>query len=442
MTARPPAAPVVLADPDHQHLGPVRPLDVLEGASRDHADPATDGDTADLASAAEPASAALQSDRKTGSLPDERHSTSGKADSDDKNLKRWGKIKISGQVRMRFDTEWDRGLDSPEDLNARNRLRFRVRVALSERLNDHCDWGLRFTSGEQLGDGSENQTFDNFFSRKPFDIDRAFIHYTTDRRFDDDDERVMFEATAGKQPIPWEVNSVNIDDQLQPEGLSQTVMFKGPKDSAFKDVGVTAWQMVFNQRNNNSDAILYGVNVKPEFQMSENWGAKFWLQLFYLRNFAIVDLTGQPAGEGQEVLGDRHPINGIAELAYSGWGDKEGDVSRWQLALRSEWIYNAQGPSNGKNAWDVDVQLGRLANPGDWLFEGLYYRVGTNVFPLFLSTGEDLDSNAHGTEISASYLLEKKIQFRARYIGGRKTMTDGPINRWFNRFQFDVTYGF
>lgn len=392
------------------------------------------------ASSADP----VQVDRRNNSLGDEDHRKKSKDESgSEKNLKRWGNIKVSGQIRIRFDSESNRALDDPEDLISRNRLRFRVRLGLSEKIDDHCDWGLRLTSGEAFGDGSENQTFDNFFSRKPFDIDRAFIHYTTDRSFDDDDKRVMFEATAGKQPTPWEVNSVNIDDQLQPEGLAETVRIKGPEDSKFKTVGFTAWEMVFDQRANQPDAILYGVNVNPEFELSENWRATGWLQFFYLHNFRVTDLTtGAGLADQPLVLANRHPINAIAEVDYAGWGEKDGDLSRWELALRGEWIYNADGPSHGKSAWDYDMLLGRLSKPGDWQFEGLYYRAGTDVFPLFLSSGEDLDSNAHGTEISATYLLQKKIQMRARYIGGRITNTDSPVNRWFSRFQFDVTYGF
>ena len=72
--------------------------------------------------------------------------------------------------------------DGPADVDARSRARFRLRLQLTDKIDNHFDWGLRLASGSFDDPTSSNQTLTSFYDRKPFAVDRAYIHFTTDTK--------------------------------------------------------------------------------------------------------------------------------------------------------------------------------------------------------------------------------------------------------------------
>lgn len=364
-------------------------------------------------------------------------------DAPESYLPRWARIKPSGEVRVRYDNQSNRGFDDIDGETARNRFRLRLRFGLAGRINSYCDWGVRLTSGDVDNQDTQNKTFDHGFSRKSIGIDRAYIHFDSDPGFDDDKRRARFEVTAGKMPIPYEVSEIAFDDVLQPEGFAENVTLKF-SDSMLSTVDFTTFQLSYNERDLKQDAYIYGGQVNPTFTWSSNWSTDLWGQFFYFRRFGVGDLrdpnVGPPPPPGTFL--DSRLLGMIAEVDYSGWGEKGDDASKWELALRVEWMHNFDGVPTEKNGYTFDVELGRLEKKGDWLFESLYSRARQDVFPPFFVSPDDVGTNSQSAQFAASYLLEKRIKLRARYVGEKKLETTSPVNRWSNRTQFDVTYSF
>ncbi|HEX4900171.1 MAG TPA: putative porin [Pyrinomonadaceae bacterium] len=161
-----------------------------------------------------------------------------------------GAIKFSGDVRLRSESFF--GLSNNlangnnpvalgNELTPRHRMRVRARLALRGSVGDEFDWGLRFASGSFADNISTNQTLTDFYNRKPFGLDQAFITYKPKAV-------AGLRLQGGKFEPPWSSTELTIDSDLMVEGFNEsyTRNFKGSK---FKELGFVAWQLPFLERN-------------------------------------------------------------------------------------------------------------------------------------------------------------------------------------------------
>jgi uncharacterized coiled-coil protein SlyX len=148
-----------------------------------------------------------------------------------------GAIKFSGDLRLRSESGF--GLsnnltngDNPallgNDLSPRHRLRIRARLQLRGSINDEFDWGLRLASGSFADNISTNQSFTDFFNRKPFMLDQAFVIYKPHRA-------PGVKIQGGKFEPPWTFTEMTIDNDLMVEGFNESYS-RTFKKSTLKDI--------------------------------------------------------------------------------------------------------------------------------------------------------------------------------------------------------------
>ena len=115
------------------------------------------------------------------------------------------KTKVKGDLRLRYQYQ-DTSGKVP-----RNRGRFRYRISFSNQVTDFAKVGLRLASGSD-DPRSTNQTFQDTFSSKPINIDRAYA------------ELKFFDALkiyAGKTPNElFETWDLTWDSDINPEGAT------------------------------------------------------------------------------------------------------------------------------------------------------------------------------------------------------------------------------
>ena len=199
-----------------------------------------------------------------------------------------GAIKFSGDIRLRAESLFGQSNslangDNPavlgNELSARNRMRLRARLQLRGTINDEFDWGLRFSTGSLADNISNNQTLTDFFNRKPFALDQAFVTYKP--------KRVPgLRLQGGKFEPPWTSTEMTIDNDLMVEGFNES--YTRPfKRSTLKDLTFVAWQLPLLERNSafvrNSngtvnidqsrrggrDLALYGGQVRARLEPSD-----------------------------------------------------------------------------------------------------------------------------------------------------------------------------
>ena len=158
-------------------------------------------------------------------------------------------------------------------------MRLRARLQMRGTISDEFDWGLRLATGSMADNISTNQTMTDFFNRKPFALDQAFVTYKPKRA-------PGLRLQGGKFEPPWTFTEMTIDNDLMVEGFNESYS-RGFKKSTLKDLTVVAWQLPFLERNsafvrNNNgtvnidqsrrggrDLALYGGQVRARLEPND-----------------------------------------------------------------------------------------------------------------------------------------------------------------------------
>ncbi|HEU4480097.1 MAG TPA: putative porin, partial [Pyrinomonadaceae bacterium] len=218
-----------------------------------------------------------------------------------------GAIKFSGDIRLRSESFF--GLSNNlasgsnpavlgNELSPRHRLRVRARLALRGSVGDEFDWGLRLASGSFADNISNNQTLTDFFNRKPFALDQAFITYKPKAA-------PGLRLQGGKFEPPWNFTELTIDNDLMVEGLNEsyTRTFKGSK---VRQLSFVAWQLPFLERNSGfvrnadgtvniersrrdgKDLALFGGQARVRFEPSDKVALTLSLADLYFRGTQFI----------------------------------------------------------------------------------------------------------------------------------------------------------
>ncbi len=244
----------------------------------------TGSDLAAVNANAAPSGTALAVDTQTPTIEDRLKKVEGR-------VSEIGAIKFSGDIRLRSESFF--GLANSlasgstpgafgNDLSSRHRMRLRARLSMRGSIGDEFDWGLRLATGGLADNISTNQTLTDFFNRKPFSLDQAFVTYKPKAA-------PGLRLQGGKFEPPWIFTELTFDNDIMVEGINEsyTHTFKG---SALKELALVAWQLPFLERNSafvrNSngtinisesrrggrDLALYGAQLRARLEPSANVG--------------------------------------------------------------------------------------------------------------------------------------------------------------------------
>jgi hypothetical protein len=181
-----------------------------------------------------------------------------------------GSITFSGDIRLRYEATLGQlnagaNADDPailgNELTARNRMRLRARLAMRGQIGKQFDWGLRFASGTLTDVTSTNQTLTDFFNRKQFALDQAYITYRPAAV-------PGLRLQGGKFETPWLFTEMTFDADIQPEGLNESYT-RDFKDDVFKNLTLVAWQLPMLERQS---AFVLGADGRASIDASRRGG--------------------------------------------------------------------------------------------------------------------------------------------------------------------------
>ncbi|HKO59960.1 MAG TPA: putative porin [Pyrinomonadaceae bacterium] len=198
-----------------------------------------------------------------------------------------GNIKFSGDIRIRSESIFGQSnilasggnpLALGNELAARHRMRARARLTMRGTIGEEFDWGLRLATGSFADTISTNQTFTDFFNRKPFSLDQAFITYKPKKL-------PGLRLQGGKFELPWTATEMTIDNDVMVEGFNESYS-RTSRDSVLRDITFVAWQLPMQERNSafvrnaegtvnidqsrrgGRDLALYGAQLRTRFEPS------------------------------------------------------------------------------------------------------------------------------------------------------------------------------
>ncbi|HEV7376595.1 MAG TPA: putative porin, partial [Pyrinomonadaceae bacterium] len=205
--------------------------------------------------------------------------------------KQLGSISFSGDIRLRYESLYGQSNalangDNPailgNELSPRQRFRLRARLALRGQLGKEFGWGIRFATGSFADSISTNQTLTDFYNRKAFGLDQAFIAWTP--------ERVPgLRLQGGKFDVPWLRTEMTLDNDLQVEGFSQTYS-RDDKKSTLRNFTFVAWQLPILERNSS-----FVRNANGTVNLSESRRAGRDLALYGAQLRALLQPTPKVA---------------------------------------------------------------------------------------------------------------------------------------------------
>jgi len=406
----------------------------------------------------------------------------------DKKLKAFGPFVFSGDVRLRAEPTFGGPVDQSQD---RFRERIRLRFNAEARLNDQIKGGFSLASGDLNDPISTNQTTNQYDTRKPLAIDRAYATYNPS----------WFRpltVTAGKFGYPWFNTELVWDKDLNPEGAAETLTFAVPT-SVLKKVSVVAFQLPFAENHNTAannksfyNTMVYGGQLQTLWRVSDRINLRAYTGYYgwkYADSVALSLVSADSASPADGLLALRgsgvqnsiatvtstNAITGAKTLVSSQFASKFGILDslaqidirtrseRWPITLIGDFAQNTRACENIKNipaaavftascdprarhGYWLEAMVGRTEKKGDWQFGYTRMMVQREAVLGAFNYSEffpNSNSEMHRPEIL--YQLFDNITLQWNALIGRPLVTAGspaPAQPLWNRYQFDVTYKF
>jgi len=406
----------------------------------------------------------------------------------EQRLKNFGPFAFSGDFRLRAEPTLGGPADRSQD---RFRERIRLRFNADAKLNDQIKGGLSLASGDLNNPTSTNQTSNQYDTRKPIAIDRAYVTYTPSWL-------KPLTLTGGKFVYPWFNTELVWDKDLNPEGAGETLAFN-IRTPLLKKISVVGFQLPFaeNRRASTTDKSFYNTMVYGE-QLQTYWQLGDHVKLsaygsFYDWKFAdsvaFSLLTANSASPDDALLAlnnngkqnsiatvtATNAITGAKTITSAQFASKFGILDslaqldivtpseRWPLTFIGDFaentracenvrnipataVYSAPCDPHARHGYWLEAGVGRTRKKGDWQFS--YTRImiqreavigAFNYSEIFPTSNVEI----HRPEIL--YQLFDNVTLQLNGLFGRPLVTAGsppPVQPLWERLQFDVTYKF
>ena len=381
-----------------------------------------------------------------------------------KNIDWLNRISLFGDIRLRHEGFFQ------DHIEARNRQRLRLRVGARIQISDELEGGFRLVSGDPNEIISNNQTLTDVFTRKPINIDNAYITIKPSKSIGL--EKPIFSITGGKfsvnffRPRAVMGSELVFDEDLTPEGLAEEITLFESK-YGLGSVKLAAGQWSVKEFFPGREAFMFGE------QLQANWNPRPGLQLtvagadYYfkrsdaiaqerIRNSQLVLTNSVRLKSGKVVGGDlivpdaKDPIvrfaGGFNILNFSGQLSWDTGYPKWPFTLMVDYAENTEAKFGKDEAFLVGTGIGQTRNPGDWAISAAWTRVETDsVISMFTLSdfGRRGGTNVQGPIAKIDYMLFPRLTLTAKgYFVNFIDKPKGLPNSTVNRLQFDALFAF
>ena len=344
-------------------------------------------------------------------------------------------LTIYGDLRLRYEADWDSQNSAGVMRDDRHRGRLRARLGFNYEIVDGWSVGSRVRTGDSRSQQSPHLTFvtdDGARDELDFVVDRYFAQY----------KHAGFTGWGGRNITPfWQQNELFWDEDVTPTGLAASYdarvgegMLTGVAGGFYlPDGGYDLnGQMLAGQ-------IKYALPVKPsQFTVAAG--------LYFMNGESGANNLLNRNGERDYLIGVASaqwsiPLKGIpftlgGDVFYNFEDYDAADVAPFPAADRDETL-----------GYVFSAQLGQLKQRHDWLVG--YYYAHIETFAVNASYAQDDwvrfgngaqtdSSNFKGHEVRLAYAVSKNINVMARLflVDAITTVQDGK------RFRLDLNWKF
>ena len=409
-----------------------------------------------------------------------------------------GRLRWSGDVRVRTDDVFQSYSGCNGACNPRFRERIRVRLSLEGRVNQDFVAGFALASGVINDPTSTNETLTNAFERKTVSFDRGYITYNPQAH-------KWLTLTGGKFAFTWTRTNQTFDPDINPEGFSEKVSFNF-KHPVFKNVTFTGMQLLFNEinrrttgatcaagfctnggNNTGADSFAAGGQASVKLQlgkrisMTPSYSVLNWRNENALLNNAVFNAPGvanspfAPNGMTNSTVASAGVTRFLSQFMYSDLivdTSVDTGLKRWPWRVVLEYLDNlnaADHPNIGTAAapvialnlgsqshlYRVETSIGQVRNQGDFLFGYSFHRQEQDsVIASWAESDQRAPTNILQHSIYAQYRVRPNVTLAGTLWVGRTLnsrlqnsvlapgLAAGTVEPYLKRTQFDVIYSF
>ena len=160
----------------------------------------------------------------------------------------WERLTFYGDLRARYEGFFQ------DELETRQRERFRFRLGVRTPIAEGLDFNLRLASGDAADVTSTNQSLTDFLNRKPINLDQLSLAYTPS-------QAKALTLGVGKYAFPLTRTQMVWDDDVNWEGTYEQVGWRW-EPMTFRVVGV---QSPINEVGGGEDAFMFGEYAQVGF---------------------------------------------------------------------------------------------------------------------------------------------------------------------------------
>jgi hypothetical protein len=295
-----------------------------------------------------------------------------------KTLPKWlEKLSFFGDLRIRHEGFYNQPSQQGEPVGARNRERLRARLGATFRYSDELSATIRLTSGNPNDPISTNQTFTGTFTRKPINLDWAYLTFAPGKTFGI--RPGLISLTGGKFAVPqFRVGEMIWDDDLSVEGFSEVLQLLPERVGPLDQIRVFVEQWSFNEAANEQDGWIFGGQVNPvaelgPVQLEAGVGQWWYLNPDFIAqalntNSSLFN-TNLVITQDDQIVAYRSGFN-LTNVTLQ--GTVPDVVERMPLKLFLDYVYNWQAATTQANGAMAGVKLGQTKVRGDWAVSALY----------------------------------------------------------------------
>jgi hypothetical protein len=392
------------------------------------------------------------------------------------------KTTLFGDVRYRHEGFYHQPHTKGQVVTARNRERVRARLGVRVSLTDEVSATIRAASGNINDPISHNETLTNNFTRKNFNLDWSYLTFTPGQTFGF--RPGVLAITGGKFPLPmFRTDELVFDEDVAPEGLSQTFQLFAQPHGAFDQIKLHTWQWTFDEVANKQDGWTLGGQVNPSMhfgnvQVEAGLGQLWWLNPDLIaqslsRNTTAFTATGAPVANSnfnsnlvntnllvtKNIRPPRLP-NGTQPASFqaitgyqSGFNQTNFTlgatipnlVAAKPLRFWADYVYNWDAATDDAHGWQSGLRLGQTKVRGDWSLYGFYQQLEQEAVISSFTSSEfgTQGTNLEGPAVGIDYQLLNPLTISAKsWFTNYLNRPAGTTNPTMTRFQLDALVKF
>ncbi len=338
------------------------------------------------------------------------------------DVPKWvNKIKLKGDLRLRYEHKEKRGVNDIE------RGRVRYRLGIESKIVDKVTVGAGLASGSDSSTSarSTNQDLQDVFSTKSINLDYAYFEYEPYEWMS------MVGGKFKRKKYLWAPSDLLWDGDINPEGVS--FQFKHELVDNVQGFANTGFWILDESTGDTSDPYLAYIQPGVKAKFSDlGADAKVAVTYYDFGNVKGATLDGALGDNSTDSGGGLafryNPIAVAAEVGI----EEPFDLPVPRVAAFGEFVHNPD-PDDENNGWLLGLKLGdkKVKDKNQWQLKYIFARLEKDAF---LDVLPDADRYSGGTDIVShegiiQFGLNKNIMVEFDYYhSNRVNAASAPEN--------------